>query len=81
MSRIRINHLSFLCLLVSGGNSQNHLVKSFDEMEMIGKPSTMPPGGFRQVCQVMGLGYQEDGGGPTGKLGDRSGCLQQTTHK
>lgn len=52
----------FLCLLVSGGNSQIILVKSFDEMEIIGKTIDDAAGeAFDKCAKVMGLGYP---GGP-----------------
>ncbi|MFA7582117.1 MAG: tRNA (adenosine(37)-N6)-threonylcarbamoyltransferase complex transferase subunit TsaD [Proteiniphilum sp.] len=62
----------FLCLLVSGGNSQIILVKSFDEMEIIGKTIDDAAGeAFDKCAKVMGLGYP---GGPVvdrlAKLGD-----------
>jgi N6-L-threonylcarbamoyladenine synthase len=63
----------FLCLLVSGGNSQIILVKSFNEMEIIGKTIDDAAGeAFDKCAKVMGLGYP---GGPVvdrlAKLGDQ----------
>ncbi|MDR0824674.1 MAG: tRNA (adenosine(37)-N6)-threonylcarbamoyltransferase complex transferase subunit TsaD [Prevotella sp.] len=52
----------FLCLLVSGGNSQIILVKSYKEMEMIGQTIDDAAGeAFDKCAKVMGLGYP---GGP-----------------
>jgi putative glycoprotease GCP len=52
----------FLCLLVSGGNSQIILVKSFGEMEIIGQTIDDAAGeAFDKCAKVMGLGYP---GGP-----------------
>lgn len=52
----------FLCLLVSGGNSQIILVKSHDEMEIIGQTIDDAAGEAIDKCsKVMGLGYP---GGP-----------------
>lgn len=52
----------FLCLLVSGGNSQIILVKSFDDMEIIGQTIDDAAGeAFDKCAKVMGLGYP---GGP-----------------
>ncbi len=52
----------FLCLLVSGGNSQIILVKSHDEMEIIGQTIDDAAGeAFDKCAKVMGLGYP---GGP-----------------
>ena len=62
----------FLCLLVSGGNSQIILVKSYSEMEIIGQTIDDAAGeAFDKCAKVMGLGYP---GGPVvdrlAKLGD-----------
>lgn len=62
----------FLCLLVSGGNSQIILVKSYAEMEIIGQTIDDAAGeAFDKCAKVMGLGYP---GGPVvdrlAKLGD-----------
>lgn len=52
----------FLCLLVSGGNSQIILVKSPFEMEIVGKTIDDAAGeAFDKCAKVMGLGYP---GGP-----------------
>lgn len=52
----------FLCLLVSGGNSQIILVKSYNEMVMIGQTIDDAAGeAFDKCAKVMGLGYP---GGP-----------------
>lgn len=62
----------FLCLLVSGGNSQIILVKSYDQMEIVGQTIDDAAGeAFDKCAKVMGLGYP---GGPVvdrlAKLGD-----------
>ncbi len=52
----------FLCLLVSGGNSQIILVKSYKEMKIIGQTIDDAAGeAFDKCAKVMGLGYP---GGP-----------------
>lgn len=52
----------FLCLLVSGGNSQIVLVKSFHEMEIVGQTIDDAAGEAIDKCsKVMGFGYP---GGP-----------------
>lgn len=52
----------FLCLLVSGGNSQIVLVKSFRDMEIIGQTIDDAAGeAFDKCAKVMGLPYP---GGP-----------------
>ena len=52
----------FLCLLVSGGNSQIILVKSYDDMEVLGQTIDDAAGEAIDKCsKVMGLGYP---GGP-----------------
>lgn len=52
----------FLCLLVSGGNSQIILVKSYKEMEIVGQTIDDAAGeAFDKCAKVMGLGYP---GGP-----------------
>ncbi len=52
----------FLCLLVSGGNSQIILVKSYNNMEIVGKTIDDAAGeAFDKCAKVMGLGYP---GGP-----------------
>jgi len=62
----------FLCLLVSGGNSQIILVRSYSVMEIIGQTIDDAAGeAFDKCAKVMGLGYP---GGPVvdrlAKLGD-----------
>ena len=52
----------YMCLLVSGGNSQIILVKSADEMEIIGRTIDDAAGeAFDKCAKVMGLPYP---GGP-----------------
>jgi N6-L-threonylcarbamoyladenine synthase len=52
----------FLCLLVSGGNSQIVLVKAYNQMEIIGQTIDDAAGEAIDKCsKVMGLGYP---GGP-----------------
>ena len=52
----------FLCLLVSGGNSQIILVRSASDMEIIGQTINDAAGeAFDKCAKVMGLGYP---GGP-----------------
>ena len=52
----------FLCLLVSGGNSQIILVKNYNEMKIIGQTIDDAAGeAFDKCAKVMGLGYP---GGP-----------------
>lgn len=52
----------FICLLVSGGNSQIVLVKSYKEMEIIGQTIDDAAGeAFDKCAKVMGLPYP---GGP-----------------
>ena len=52
----------FLCLLVSGGNSQNILVKASNDMEILGQTIDDAAGEAIDKCsKVMGLGYP---GGP-----------------
>lgn len=52
----------FLCLLVSGGNSQIVLIKAYNEMEIIGQTIDDAAGEAIDKCaKVMGLGYP---GGP-----------------
>ncbi len=52
----------FLCLLVSGGNSQILLVRDFDDMEIIGQTIDDAAGeAFDKCAKVMGLPYP---GGP-----------------
>ena len=52
----------FLCLLISGGNSQIILVRDFDDMEILGKTIDDAAGeAFDKCAKVMGLPYP---GGP-----------------
>lgn len=52
----------FLCLLVSGGNSQIILVNSYNDMQIIGQTIDDAAGeAFDKCAKVMGLGYP---GGP-----------------
>ena len=52
----------FLCLLVSGGNSQIIKVKAYNEMEVIGQTIDDAAGeAFDKCAKVMGMGYP---GGP-----------------
>ena len=52
----------FMCLLISGGNSQIVLVKSYSEMEILGKTIDDAAGeAFDKCAKVMGLPYP---GGP-----------------
>ena len=52
----------FLCLLVSGGNSQIILVKAYNDMEILGRTIDDAAGEAIDKCsKVMGLGYP---GGP-----------------
>lgn len=52
----------FLCLLVSGGNSQIILVKAYNDMDIIGQTIDDAAGeAFDKCAKVMGLGYP---GGP-----------------
>ena len=52
----------FLCLLVSGGNSQIILVKAYNDMEVIGQTIDDAAGeAFDKVARAIGLGYP---GGP-----------------
>ena len=55
-------HFPFLCLLVSGGNSQIILVRQWNEMEVIGQTIDDAAGeAFDKCAKVMGLPYP---GGP-----------------
>lgn len=55
-------HFPFLCLLVSGGNSQIILVRSASDMQIIGQTIDDAAGeAFDKCAKVMGLGYP---GGP-----------------
>ncbi len=54
--------LPFICLLVSGGNSQIVLVKAYNDMEILGQTIDDAAGEAIDKCsKVMGLGYP---GGP-----------------
>ena len=54
--------LPFICLLVSGGNSQIVLVKAYNDMEVLGQTIDDAAGEAIDKCsKVMGLGYP---GGP-----------------
>lgn len=58
----RTPEFPFLCLLVSGGNSQIVLARSASDMEIIGKTIDDAAGeAFDKCAKVMGLGYP---GGP-----------------
>ena len=72
----------FLCLLVSGGNSQIILVKSYNEMEVIGQTIDDAAGeAFDKCAKVMGLGYP---GGPIvdrlAKEGDKNAFRLSKPH-
>ena len=55
-------NIPFLCLLVSGGNSQIILVKAYNDMEILGQTIDDAAGEAIDKCsKVMGLGYP---GGP-----------------
>ena len=58
----RLPEFPFLCLLVSGGNSQIILVKAYNDMEILGQTIDDAAGEAIDKCsKVMGLGYP---GGP-----------------
>lgn len=58
----QVPEFPFLCLLISGGNSQIILVKSMDDMEILGKTIDDAAGeAFDKCAKVMGLHYP---GGP-----------------
>ena len=64
----------FLCLLVSGGNSQIILVRSWHDMEVIGQTIDDAAGeAFDKCAKVMGLGY------PGGPVVDRLARLGNPT--
>ncbi len=76
LQSVEIKHPSFpfLCLLVSGGNSQIVLVRSYNDMEIIGQTIDDAAGeAFDKCAKVLGLPYP---GGPwidkLAKLGDVS---------
>ena len=57
-----VPHFPFLCLLVSGGNSQIIKVSAYNQMEVIGQTIDDAAGeAFDKAAKVMGLGYP---GGP-----------------
>lgn len=58
----RVPEYPFLCLLVSGGNSQIILVRNYDDMEILGQTIDDAAGeAFDKCAKVMGLPYP---GGP-----------------
>lgn len=58
----RVPEFPFLCLLISGGNSQIILVKSYKDMEILGQTIDDAAGeAFDKCAKVMGLPYP---GGP-----------------
>ena len=58
----RVPDFPFLCLLISGGNSQIVLVRSYKDMEILGKTIADAAGeAFDKCAKVMGLPYP---GGP-----------------
>lgn len=64
MANVEIRHpqFPFLCLLVSGGNSQIVLVKAYNDMQIIGQTIDDAAGeAFDKCAKVMGLPYP---GGP-----------------
>lgn len=72
----------FLCLLVSGGNSQIILVKSYKEMQVLGQTIDDAAGeAFDKCAKVMGLPYP---GGPYvdkyAKLGDAKAFVFSKPH-
>ncbi len=74
LQNVEIKHPSFpfLCLLVSGGNSQIVLVKAYNDMQIIGQTIDDAAGeAFDKCAKVLGLPYP---GGPwidkLAKLGD-----------
>lgn len=76
LQNVEIKHPSFpfLCLLVSGGNSQIVLVRAYNDMEIIGQTIDDAAGeAFDKCAKVLGLPYP---GGPwidkLAKLGDSS---------
>lgn len=76
LQNVEIKHPSFpfLCLLVSGGNSQIVLVRAYNDMEIIGQTIDDAAGeAFDKCAKVLGLPYP---GGPwidkLAKLGDVS---------
>ncbi len=58
----RVPEYPFLCLLISGGNSQIILVRNYDDMEVLGQTIDDAAGeAFDKCAKVMGLPYP---GGP-----------------
>lgn len=58
----RVPEYPFLCLLISGGNSQIVLVRNYDDMEILGQTIDDAAGeAFDKCAKVMGLPYP---GGP-----------------
>lgn len=58
----RVPEFPFLCLLISGGNSQIVMVKSYNDMEILGQTIDDAAGeAFDKCAKVMGLPYP---GGP-----------------
>lgn len=58
----RVPEFPFLCLLISGGNSQLILVRSYNDMEILGRTIDDAAGeAFDKCAKVMGLPYP---GGP-----------------
>ena len=58
----RVPEFPYLCLLVSGGNSQIILVRSYNDMEILGRTIDDAAGeAFDKCAKVMGLPYP---GGP-----------------
>ncbi|MCH5222037.1 MAG: tRNA (adenosine(37)-N6)-threonylcarbamoyltransferase complex transferase subunit TsaD [Muribaculaceae bacterium] len=58
----RVPRFPYLCLLISGGNSQLILVKSYNDMEILGRTIDDAAGeAFDKCAKVMGLPYP---GGP-----------------
>ncbi len=58
----RVPEYPFLCLLISGGNSQIILVRNYDDMEILGQTIDDAAGeAFDKCAKVMGLPYP---GGP-----------------
>jgi len=77
-----IPELPFLCLLVSGGNSQIVLVRSYNDMEIIGQTIDDAAGeAFDKCAKVMGLPYP---GGPVvdrlAKLGNPKAFVFSKPH-
>ena len=68
-----IPELPFICLLVSGGNSQIVKVNSYNNMEILGQTSDDAAGAAIDQCsKIMGLGYP---GGPIiDKLARKGNC-------